>query len=175
MCGGRVYISGGIDWDVVLNSVWCYSPEADCWSVKTSMLQPRADHCMEAFRGKLYVAGGWCEHAATGNRVILDTLDSFDPTTNQWETIATVPTPTYHCGMAVLNSSLYITGGLQHSGFNGASKKICVYDFKSGVWREKEYPVEIWEHLTCVLYTPVCEDLSLQPQAQPNRLSESSC
>ena len=28
------------------------------FKIKSEMLQPRADHCMESYRGKLYVVGG---------------------------------------------------------------------------------------------------------------------
>ncbi len=135
--------------------MWCYDIGTNTWNVKANMLQPRADHCMEAHKGRLYVAGGWRDHAVTGNRVILDNLDCFSPETNQWDTISLLPNATYRCGMVVLNACLYITGGLQHSGFNGASKKISVFNFETNHWQEKDYPVEIWEHLSCVLYIPL--------------------
>ena len=176
-CNGKIYISGGLDWDLVLNSMSCYDTESNTWSIKSGMLQPRADHCMEAHMGKLYVVGGWRDHAVTGNRVILDNLDCYNPAINQWETLSVVPNPTYHCSMSVLSNCLYIIGGLQHSGFNGASKKINVYDIEENEWSEKKYPVEIWEHQSCVLYVPIHPLLSHRPEKQQDIKScfESFC
>ena len=157
-----------------MSSVWCYDIENNTWSTKNDLLLPRADHCMEAHAGKLYVAGGWRDHAVTGNRVIVDTVDCYNPCTNQWETISTVPNPTYRSSMSVLNHCLYVIGGLQHSGFNGASRKINVYNIEKKEWDDKSYPVEIWEHQSCVLYVPADPLLSHVKQ-QKNCFFESVC
>ena len=173
VCGEKIYISGGLDWDLVLSSVWCYDISFNTWSNKSDLLLPRADHSMGAHMGKLYVAGGWRDHAVTGNRMIVDTLDRYSPETDQWETISTVPDPTYHSSMSVLGHCLYVIGGLQHSGFNGASRKIIVYSIEKNKWCDKNYPVEIWEHQSCVLFVPV-DPLLSQIKEQSNNF-ETSC
>ncbi len=150
-----IYISGGLDWDTVNNSLWCYNVDNNSWTIKANMLQPRADHCMTAFRGKLYIIGGWREDLATGNRVVTNSLDCYDPTSDQWQTLCASPCSRYHAGIAILGPCLYVIGGVEHPGFNGASRKIDVYDFDQNSWHEEDYPDQIWEQQSCVVYLPL--------------------
>ncbi|ELT88493.1 hypothetical protein CAPTEDRAFT_174860 [Capitella teleta] len=161
--GHCVYISGGLDSGVVGDSVFdallCYNVDEDAWMTKAPMLQSRADHAMLAHADKIYVAGGWHEDPSTGDRVITDTIDCYDPVADQWLCLTTVPTPRYHCSLTALGSTLYLIGGFGEGQFNRATKKIETFDVVQGKWEEHEdYPAELWEHCSSVLYVPTCRN-----------------
>ena len=154
-----VFISGGLDFDTVLDTLWCYDTNANQWCQKCTMLTPRTDHCMVAHGNKLFVAGGWFEDANTGQRRLVDSVDTYNIATDQWEELTHLPAPRYHVGMAIMSGRLYVIGGCTNSHFDGRTDVIEGYDLEKGQWQTLEsYPTEIWEHLSCTLYIPTCKE-----------------
>ncbi|GIX76483.1 kelch-like protein 35 [Caerostris extrusa] len=154
------YISGGLDQDVVLSSVWRLNIDTDQWEVKAPMTTPRADHSMVCCGDKIYVCGGWYEDENTGSRVLVDSIDCYNITRDSWSVITRVPTPRYHAGIVVIGKWLYIVGGF-HSAttFDRASGVVECYNIETGVWTVGDnYPQDIWEHACCTLYVPRCRD-----------------
>ncbi len=171
--GNEIFISGGLDWDVVLASFICYNVDNNTWNILSPMPTPRADHCMAAHEGKLYVGGGWFEDNNSGNRILVHSLDCYDLVTDQWEAVTHVPSPRYLASLTVLEDTLYLIGGFDQSGFHKATKKIDSYDITKKCWKvEQSYPVEIWEHLSCILHIPTCRD---DEEVQQPYTKESSC
>ena len=163
--GNEVFISGGLEWDEVIDSLISYNVETDVWHTRSPMRTPRADHAMTAYDGKLYVAGGWIDDPDINNRLLIHDVDVYDLITNQWQTLTHVPTPRYLASLVVLDNTLYFIGGFEQSGlfdgfenngFNRGTKKIEQFILDDAVWiSEDSYPVAIWEHLSCVLHIPV--------------------
>ncbi|BES95692.1 BTB And C-terminal Kelch [Nesidiocoris tenuis] len=106
-----LYVSGGLDRDIVLNSVKRYDSEQDRWDMMSPLLTPRADHTLLSLQGRLYVCGGWLEDEMTANRVLVDSIDCYDPKDDQWTRVATVPTPRYHTAIVAYNNKIYFIGG----------------------------------------------------------------
>ncbi|XP_026468720.1 kelch-like protein 26 [Ctenocephalides felis] len=155
-----IFISGGLERDMVLSSMVRYDIFEDIWENKASMLTPRADHVMLLIGNNLYVCGGWYEDTETGNRVLVDTIDLYDVSTNVWETITRVPTPRYHAGIVAVNTKIYFIGGF-HSDvmFDRVTAAIECYDIESKQWTTADkYPQDIWEHTCVTLYIPRCRD-----------------
>ncbi|KAK2145290.1 hypothetical protein LSH36_690g04040 [Paralvinella palmiformis] len=152
-----IYISGGLDMlDRTYDDLIVYDGGQNGWETRAGLLVPRADHCMTAHGDRLYVAGGWYEDLA-GNRVIVDVIDCYCCLTDQWHHLTQLPTPRYHASTTVINDVLYVIGGFGAGQYNRASRKIETYDLETSQWVEHdEYPVEIWEHVSCKLYVPVC-------------------
>ena len=88
-----------------------YDTERDIWETRASMLTPRVDHIMISTGGYLYVCGGWFEDMDTNNRVLVDTIDRYDPLSDSWRTVTRVPTPRYHAGIVIVRSTIYFIGG----------------------------------------------------------------
>ncbi|GAB6023767.1 hypothetical protein CHUAL_014220 [Chamberlinius hualienensis] len=154
--GDSLFVSGGLDQDSVISSVYRYDVFEDKWEERANMLLPRADHCMVVYKDRLYVCGGWYEDESTGNRVIVDTIDSYDILTDKWETVSRMPTPRYHASAVLMDDLLYIIGGL-HSDvtFDRATGVIECYSFERGTWTTINcYPQDIWEHCCVSLYIP---------------------
>ncbi|GLG93332.1 Kelch-like protein diablo [Gryllus bimaculatus] len=158
--GGKLVVSGGLDRGLVLSSVLAYNPDSDTWTPQASMLTPRADHALLALGNKLYACGGWYETGETGNRILADTIDAYDPATDSWEVITHVPTPRYHAGIVGVGSCIYFIGGFHSDAmFDRATAVIEYYDLDTGQWTTGDrYPQEIWEHACVTLYIPRCRD-----------------
>ncbi|GFS58227.1 kelch-like protein 26 [Trichonephila inaurata madagascariensis] len=154
------YVSGGLDQDLVLNSLWRLNTETDHWEIRAPMITPRADHSMVCCGDKIYVCGGWYEDETTGSRVLVDSIDCYSVTRDAWTVITRVPTPRYHAGIVIIGKWLYIVGGF-HSAttFDRASGVVECYNMETGIWTVGDnYPQDIWEHACCTLYVPRCRD-----------------
>lgn len=73
------------------------------------MASERALHCMEALRGRLYVAGGVCNL----RRFYTDQLacEVYDPGSDSWTAVASLPVPHVGAASAVLEGKIYVLGG----------------------------------------------------------------
>ncbi|CAD7091014.1 unnamed protein product [Hermetia illucens] len=165
--GSHIYISGGLDKNIVLSSMWRYDTNNQFWEELAPMLVPRTDHVMIQSDDKIYICGGWYEDPATANRCLASTIDVYDITKNTWSIETTIPTPRYHAGIVVLNGVIYITGGLHSdSMLDRASSIVEGYDIKNKKWtRLDRYPQHNWECTCVTLYVPRCrEDMEVLPE-----------
>ena len=155
-----IYVSGGIDrYSFVLDILYCYDTESERWTQKASMLSGRADHSMVAHCDQLYVAGGWSGDEFTLNRDIIPDIDCYDVKLDQWTTVTSVDIPRHMSSLVVISDRLYCIGGLGWGHHDQASGVIDIYDLRQREWlKQKKYPVEIWEHMSAVVYVPTCRD-----------------
>lgn len=155
-----LYISGGLDRQRVLASLWRYDPKKDVWQALPDMLRPRADHSMFGIDNKIYVCGGWTEETTTEHRNPVESIDAFDIETNSWHTVTTIPTPKYHAGCIAICNRIYIVGGLlSHSMFNRASSTVEYFDIETKKWALLDpYPQNTWECTCVALYIPKGKD-----------------
>ncbi|XP_067013052.1 kelch-like protein 26 [Anabrus simplex] len=158
--GHWLFVSGGLDRDLVLSSVLRYDAETDAWEQRAPMLTPRADHVMLVLGERLYVCGGWFEDLDTGNRVLVDTIDAYDVETDHWEVVTRIPTPRYHAGIVGVDNKIFFIGGfLSDAMFDRATAIIESYNLATDTWTTGDkYPQEIWEHTCVTLYIPRCRD-----------------
>ena len=54
-----VLVSGGLDHDLVLDTLLEFGPEAGVWREVGRMPGPRADHAMVVYQDIVYLVGGW--------------------------------------------------------------------------------------------------------------------
>ena len=159
--GRHVYVSGGLDAsEVPTDAVSCYDVDGDAWRAVAPLRVARADHGMAAVGGCLYVAGGWLD--GPEGRVIVPSLDRYDPGTAQWTELSRVPTPRYHASVVVSRDHVYVIGGLSGNGGwggRGGSRAVQTYGVADGAWTDApDCPTELWEHLACVLHIPICNE-----------------
>ncbi|RWS04368.1 kelch-like protein 26 [Dinothrombium tinctorium] len=155
-----IFVSGGLDQDLVLDSLLRYNSMLNVWEAKAHMLMPRADHSIHCYNDKLFVCGGWYEDEITGMRVLVDTIDCYDIETDTWTVVTRIPTPRYHAGSVIYGSWLYIIGGFHSDNtFDRCTSVIECYDIESNSWCSvDDYPQDIWEHVCSTLYIPRCRD-----------------
>ncbi len=153
--GNEIFITGGLSpSEFPYDTMMAYDVEHNTWTSKADLLVPRVDHSMMAHRDNVYLAGGWYEDV-TGNRVISDTVDCYNCQTDQWQVLTRIPTPRYHASMVVIGDILYVVGGFGAGQYHRASRKVETFSLTTASWQEHdEYPIEIWEHVSCALFVP---------------------
>lgn len=155
-----LYISGGLERNRVLSSLWRYDTIYKTWEKMPDMLNPRADHVMLVIDDNLYVCGGWFEESQAENRRLVETIDMYDPRTRNWKIITSIPTPKYHAGIVAVETKIYIIGGFySDSMFDRASSTIEFYDIEKNEWSNLDrYPQNTWECSCVSLYIPKFRD-----------------
>ncbi|MBZ5662287.1 MAG: hypothetical protein LAO08_17950 [Acidobacteriia bacterium] len=115
--GGRLaaaYLASGTDTDVVEQ----YDPAADSWGT-AGLRMPIARSGMgwATFQDRIYIAGGqeYDAHIVAAIRAV----EAYDPASNQWTVLPTMPTARHGVNVAVVNNRLYVIGGHLQGGFIG--------------------------------------------------------
>lgn len=120
---GKLYIAGGQtgqeDWRVFRNNTWVYDPATNAWSALANVPSPLRSHAMTstfAYKGRLIIVGGETP-VQVGNPVSLSSALMYNPATNAWSSITSLPGPrsTAFCG--VIGDTMYVTGGYSGATF----------------------------------------------------------
>lgn len=157
--GRLLLVAGGLDGERVLDSCYALDTASGAWAPRAPLPTPRADHAVVTYGGAAYVCGGWREDEAAG-RVLVGTVDRYDPAADAWAAVTRVPTPRFHAGVVVVGDRLWVVGGcLSDVPFDRGTGAVEAFDFKTGEWSVyPAYPRDIWEHVCVSLYVPRCRD-----------------
>merc|ERR1712224_1086512 len=105
--GRNLYAIGGRDADdEVLNTVECFLPEIQAWTLLPPLRTPRASFAAAAVGGRLYVVGGYDTTLQD-----LRSLEMFDPHGNTWQQLHSMETPRFALGALACAGSLFVLGG----------------------------------------------------------------
>ena len=85
--GGKIYVTGGYDQGVSVNSAYVYDPQADAWTQLASMSTVRQSHASATVDGKLYVFGGM---DAGGLYEPLSTAEVYDSASDSWAHVSSL-------------------------------------------------------------------------------------
>ena len=95
---------------------------------------------MVAVEGKIYAIGGTTTAGPFPDKVV-GTVEVYDPVTDTWTTLASMPTPRSHFAIAAYQDKIYCIGGYvsvtkDRFGFYsyGASSVVEVYDTTNNTW-----------------------------------------
>ncbi len=107
---GILYVVGGSPPSgYATTAMQAYDPATNSWTTKASALNSRAGAGSAVINGKLYVVGGCidsdCRIGTTS------AFEVYDPGTNTWSSLPSMPTPRYQPSVAVINGILYVAGG----------------------------------------------------------------
>jgi hypothetical protein len=129
--GDRVYCIGGKfsrnDTLFPRLAVEAYDAAGDSWI--TDFADLPAAHCYAGcavLDGKIYVVGG-----SDANRADLSRVDRFDPATNTWDTVPSLPSPRNALAACAFDGSVYVAGGLAQ--YDAYKKSVCRYA-PGGAW-----------------------------------------
>lgn len=107
-----------------------YNPETGTTYLE-DMFQSRAQHCMETFQDRLYVAGG--VSYVGGELVDQPVCEFYDPVSDFWGAISPLSVPHVSAGSAVLEGKIYILGGYCLEDYSD-TKRVHRYDPKMRCW-----------------------------------------
>jgi N-acetylneuraminic acid mutarotase len=100
------------------------------WSVAAQMTEARTEIVADAFKGKIYVAGG--QTPSTQDSPL---FQEFDPQTGRWRDLAPMPRGASHPGVAALNGKIYVAGGFAATVHKNPLDQFLEYDIATGKWR----------------------------------------
>lgn len=108
---GKLYAVGGRDGCSCLNSAEVYDPHTNKWTMISSMIQRRGGVGVTVLDGFLYAVGGHDAPASQETSRQFDSIERYDPKTDQW----TMLSPMLNCRDAVgaswLGNKIYAIGG----------------------------------------------------------------
>jgi N-acetylneuraminic acid mutarotase/glucose/arabinose dehydrogenase len=127
--GKKLYLFGGLDADEAY--VQMYDPEMNAWAQRASIPDGGSGSAASAYiGGKVYYAGGIRNNVTVGDSY------KYDPVSNAWTTIESMPLPRNHAAAATDGTQLYIFGGRDNEnvpdiGYND----VQIYDPQSNSWQ----------------------------------------
>lgn len=109
LCPGHVYVCGGFEGALALNSVERLDPTAGGWEVLPPMMEARQYTCAGVVSGRIYVCGGW------GGPQPVRSVERFDPQVNAWQAMPPMLMARWGASAGVVGGKLHICGGLDES------------------------------------------------------------
>ncbi|XP_039270355.2 uncharacterized protein LOC120345045 [Styela clava] len=115
---GKIYAMGGYNQSECLDSVECYDPNHNKWTMVARMQERRARFTAAVLNGQIYAVGG-----STGSKDQLS-VERYDPESDKWSQAPPLPIRCCGVAVAVMNDKLYCIGGVQQS-TGVAGIKLC--------------------------------------------------
>jgi N-acetylneuraminic acid mutarotase len=126
------HAAGNVDWLKVTPAAGL--PDS-LWKVAAASPAKRFEGYSRAVNGKLYTFGGYTAVNVFG---VNESVDVYDPATNQWTDLGKAPIAETHAGVAVDDAHgwIYFVGGLKGL-YNGiATTDVWKYDTNSNSWSQ---------------------------------------
>jgi N-acetylneuraminic acid mutarotase len=101
------------------------------WSTKAPLLTQHLDAGVVALDGKMYLLGG----EAIGNPAT-PSNQQYDPATDRWRDLASMPRGISHAGVAAFNGKIYVIGGFTAIVHAVALNQVLEYDIATDSWRQ---------------------------------------
>lgn len=108
--GGLIYAIGGENDSLIYDTVECYDPVLNSWSVVAPLTAPRVACGVCVVEDFIFVMGGW-----VGSE-IAENIERYDPDLDQWVVVGKVKTKRFHLGVAEMDGLIYVAGGLSDLG-----------------------------------------------------------
>jgi len=119
-----------------------YDPDTDIWTSNKAMPTARQYFGIAVHQNKIYtIGGGWWD--PDEGRVPSNVNEVYDPLTDTWETMESMPTARSDLSANVVNGKIYLIGGRTGSQYSTVALNE-VYDPATNSWVTKEpmpYPV----------------------------------
>lgn len=140
---GKIYMVCGLTVRGSVSDLYIYDPETDSWTAGAPAPIPGgADHCnVAAANGRLYLVGA----IRVGTPFVEGRTLEYDPPSNRWREVGTMPTPRGASGVAAIGSRIYVAGGLSVRGVDAAFE---AFDTATGEWSRLPAMPTARDHLT---------------------------
>ncbi|WP_324650000.1 malectin domain-containing carbohydrate-binding protein [Georgenia sp. H159] len=100
------------------------------WQARAPMPNPRNHLVGATLGGKVYAIGG--QHNENENTGLQSDVHRYDPATNAWTKVASLPVARSHAAVVVRNGSIVVLGGTNPG--NIASRYVTAYHPREDVW-----------------------------------------
>ncbi|XP_060063807.1 kelch-like protein diablo [Ylistrum balloti] len=113
---GKLYVVGGFQeiggQRTVLNSVECYDPRTNSWTIKNTLPVPCCHSNLVEARGALYLLGGSTIPVGSASISSLASVYRYSDDEDVWELVASMRIPRHDAGAAVIDSRIFVIGGV---------------------------------------------------------------
>jgi len=136
-------LSGGLFIELFSDSVLVSGAVGNSWTPMAPMNQARGHLGVVALDDKIYAIGGSLTFFASKDSTV-DTNECYDPSSNTWVTLTSMPTPRTDFAIAACDGKIYCIGGYTYdkTGMQVFSVVNEVYDIASDSWSTKAaFPV----------------------------------
>jgi len=110
----RIHVVGGrfntFEYNTALHHV--YVPDRDTWELRAPMPTARSGHGMVIYRDRFFAMGG--EGGIInqpGQQTVFGQMESYDPSQDNWQSHAAMPTPRHAVGAVTIGDWIYVAGG----------------------------------------------------------------
>ena len=134
---GKIYAIGGLSNNVQLSVNEEYNPVTDTWTKKASMPTARSGFATAVYQNKIYCIGGTVGDGESTVSGFTGVNEVYDPTTNSWETKASMPTGRADLCASVVDGKIYLIGGKEYWGVSPFYHELAVnevYDPANNSW-----------------------------------------
>ncbi|OHA47904.1 MAG: hypothetical protein A2806_02470 [Candidatus Terrybacteria bacterium RIFCSPHIGHO2_01_FULL_48_17] len=100
----------------------------EVWQSKASLPTARTEVAAATLGGTIYVVGGLSGYAQT-----LDTVEAYNPKTNQWTKAPSLPVPVHHTMAVAYEGALYVFGGFTNITFTPTAE-VWKFELSKGKW-----------------------------------------
>jgi N-acetylneuraminic acid mutarotase len=129
---GKLYFIGGMkEGYTATNLVHEYDPSQNKWTSKASMPTARGAAAAVELNGSIYVIGGASKNFL-GFTSVMDVVEKYDPVSNTWSKVASMPTARFYHMAAVVDGRIYVMGGKKD--WLRSSDSVEVYDPAKNQW-----------------------------------------
>ncbi len=101
------------------------------WQPLANGLMPRIEGVSAVVDNKLYVFGGFYN----GRLQVTETAEVYDPQTNTWAQLASMPLPGTHFGFEVVEKTVWLVGGFLGDNPGTSTDQVQIYDILTNTWR----------------------------------------
>ncbi|XP_075039729.1 kelch repeat and BTB domain-containing protein 12 [Mixophyes fleayi] len=129
---------------VITNCVDKYFVDNDSWRSVSPLPFPLACHVSVTLNNKLYVMGGWTpqmDHPDDEPERLSNRILQYDPINDKWAQLAPMKYSKYRFSVAVVNSEIYVLGGIGCLGPDRGQARKCldaveIYNVDGDFWRD---------------------------------------
>lgn len=107
---GEIYIIGGYDSSIYLDSVEIYDPVTNTWSIGPKLPYPIYAMTTQVIDDKIYLIGGACEYSPGSAITRSSKIYTFEPSLNEWIERASMSKARSHLSSVFLNGEVYAIG-----------------------------------------------------------------
>jgi N-acetylneuraminic acid mutarotase len=123
-----IYVIGGYSNGTSLGAVWAYNPATDTWVEKAPLNVAKRLAAVGLLGATIIAAGG------LANRGVTDDNEGYDPTTNQWKTLALMPRGRQGGCFDASMGILYFAGGHADGEALRVTNVLEAYSAKTNSW-----------------------------------------
>jgi N-acetylneuraminic acid mutarotase len=133
---GIIYVAGGLNGsNASIADLDMYNTATNAWTAGAQMPGgPRYHFPAVAVNGIVYAIGGW---QSAGQGVALNRVEAYNPGSNSWTTVSSMPTARGGQAAAYLNGLIYVAGGCNGT-CSSALNTVEAYDPVANSWTTKQ-------------------------------------